>query len=123
MQTRVLIVDDMPSSRRAAIDLLERHGYSIAGEADSAAAAVAAVEQLEPDAVLLEVCLPDQNGFQVAARMTQARPTLAVLLTSASFDDDYFELAHKSGARGFVHKSLLPQTELTRYWPSADCGS
>ena len=113
--TRVVIVDEAPAFRRAARELLERRGYAVAAEADSAKAAIAAVERFAPDAVLLDVDLRDANGFDVCARLTHERPDLAVLLVSA-YDDDCFPFVGASGARGFVPKSELASVELDRFW-------
>jgi DNA-binding NarL/FixJ family response regulator len=121
---RVLIVDDQPSFRRLARELLERRGYSVVGEADSAAAAVDAAERLAPDAVLLDVRLGDGNGFEVSDALTRASPAHAVLLVS---NNDYCD-CHRvkdSGARGFVLKSRLAATDLAEFWPTpaASCDS
>jgi DNA-binding NarL/FixJ family response regulator len=98
--------------------LLERRGYTVAGEADRGAIVSDLVERLEPDAVLLDVHLPDDNGFKLAARLTGARPELAVLLTSVDFDHGFYVRAEASGARGFVPKAQLAQAELAVYWPT-----
>ena len=80
------------------------------------AQAIAFVERLAPDAVLLDVRLPDANGFELAARLSRARPALAVLLTSGNFDPSFYALADRSGARGFVPKERLALVDLTRFW-------
>ena len=87
--------------------LLERRGYAIAGEASCAASAIESVERLAPDAALVDIHLPDATGFEVAARLTEAHPELAVLLTSFDFDRQFYALADVSGARGFVPKDQL----------------
>jgi DNA-binding NarL/FixJ family response regulator len=115
----VLIVDDASSFRAVMRQLLERRGYAVAGEADCGATASDLVEQLEPDGVLIDVDLPDENGFELAARLTGARPGLAVLLTSVQFDHSFYGQAQLSGARGFVPKTQLAQVELAMYWPNA----
>jgi CheY-like chemotaxis protein len=115
----VLIVDDAPGFRRVARELLEQRGYIVAGEADCAAAALEAAERLAPDAVLLDVRLPDGHGFEVAARLTRAESPPAVLLVSVDPHDGRDELVEASGARGFVSKAQLVRAELTRFWPSA----
>ena len=79
---RVLIVDDSAAFRSAVRALLTRRGYLVVGEADTAARAVEAAERLAPDAVLLDVHLPDGSGFELSAALTDADPDLAVLLTS-----------------------------------------
>ena len=114
---RVLIVDDQPVFRRAARRLLGARGYVVVAEADCAAAALEAVEQLEPDAVLLDVRLGDESGFEVARALTRCDPAVAVLLVSVTDHGDGDEQAHACGARGFLPKKWLAVTDLERYWP------
>jgi len=116
---RVLLVDDSPPFRSVARELLGRRGYVVASEVDCAAAAMEAAALIAPDAGLIDVHLPDQNGFELAARLTHAHPALAVLLMSADYDDNFYALAEVSGARGFVPKCQLAQVELARFWPSS----
>ena len=70
VRTRVLIVDDHQPFRATARELLEEAGYVVAGEAADAAEALAAVAADAPDAVLLDVQLPDDDGFAVATALT-----------------------------------------------------
>jgi DNA-binding NarL/FixJ family response regulator len=119
---RVLIVDDEPSFRRAARALLELRGYVIVGEAGSAASAVESVECLAPDAVLLDVRLGDDNGFDLASILTRAWPELAVLLISS---DDYRScdaLIQDSGARGFALKCELAKVDFAEFLLSPAAG-
>jgi DNA-binding NarL/FixJ family response regulator len=64
--TTVLIVDDHPSFRASARALLQAEGFEVVGEAEDGARALQAVEELRPDVVLLDVQLPDLDGFEVA---------------------------------------------------------
>lgn len=114
---RVLIVDDAQCCRRVMCELLERRGYLVAGEAEGVAAALRLAESVDADAALLDIHLPDGNGFELAAELMRSRPKIAVLMTSGEFDDRFYALADASGARGFVPKSQLAQVELARYWP------
>jgi DNA-binding NarL/FixJ family response regulator len=110
---RVLIVDDARSFRESARNLLQARGYAVVGEADSVQAARRAVADLAPDAVLLDVNLPDGNGFQLAAELTSAEPGLSILLVSAC------DHSHEpSAAIGFLEKSRLAKVDLTRFFPS-----
>ena len=114
---RVLIVDDSSCFRRAARALLERRGYEVVGEVAGAEAAVEAVAGLAPDAVLLDVVLPDGSGFGVCSAITATQPAPAVLLVSSEDFGACFGLAEQCGARGFVLKSRLGQCDLSNFWP------
>lgn len=116
---RVLIIDDSPTCRAVIRELLEWRGYRVAGEAASAAAGIELVERLSPEAVLLDVHLPDGNGFEVAAHLRDHHPRLAVLLTSIDFQSRFYALASLSGARGFVPKNQLAEVQFELFWSAA----
>jgi CheY-like chemotaxis protein len=97
MAPSVLIVDDHPSFRAMARALLASEGYTIVGEAVDGASALVAARELRPEVVLLDVQLPDMDGF--------AAP--AVVLTSSREASDFGPLIGESGARGFVPKGDL----------------
>jgi DNA-binding NarL/FixJ family response regulator len=99
--------------------VLERRGFTVVGEADSAATAKAAIARLAPDAVLVDIRLPDADGFELCAALTRADPQLAVLLASADRGPPSAERVQASGARGFVLKSRLAATDLTQFWPGS----
>jgi CheY-like chemotaxis protein len=113
---RVLIVDDSAPFRRAARELLRQRGYVVVGEAGSVAAARDAFPRIAPDALLLDVRLPDGCGFELAASLVHAQPNLAVLLVSANDPPARDERVSVSGARGFVLKSCLGAAPLDRFW-------
>src|SRR5947209_14838841 len=83
MAKTILIVDDHPSFRASARRMLEADGYEVVGEAVDGASAIDAVRELAPDVVLLDVRLPDTDGFQVAARLAANGATPAIVLTSS----------------------------------------
>jgi DNA-binding NarL/FixJ family response regulator len=104
----ILIVDDHPSFRSTAKVLLQAEGFEVVGEAQDGDSAVKAAQELRPDVVLLDVQLPDFDGFEVArrlARMNCGSP--AVILTSSRDAADFGPLVEQSGARGFVPKAEL----------------
>jgi DNA-binding NarL/FixJ family response regulator len=103
----VLIVDDHPSFRANARALLEAEGFEVVGEAEDGASALRAVAELRPQLVLLDVQLPDIDGFEVAARLTNGGGGPAVVLVSSRDGSDFGPLVTTSGACGFVPKAEL----------------
>jgi DNA-binding NarL/FixJ family response regulator len=104
---RVLIVDDHPSFRASARVLLEAEGFNVVGEAVDGASALTEAGRLQPEIVLLDVQLPDIDGFDVAARLTGHDDSPVVILVSSRDSSDFGPLVSRSGARGFVPKSEL----------------
>jgi DNA-binding NarL/FixJ family response regulator len=105
--TTVLIVDDHPSFRATARALLEAEGFAVLGEAADGADALAKARTLSPDVVLLDVQLPDLDGFEVARRLAANGTLPAIVLVSSRDASDYGGLIAASGARGFVPKGEL----------------
>jgi two-component system response regulator EvgA len=108
----VLIVDDHPSFRATARLLLESEGFDVIGEAEDGTSGLLAARALGPDLVLLDVQLPDVDGFQVAAELTGDGGGPAVVLTSSRDEADFGPLVAASGARGFVPKAELSAAAL-----------
>jgi DNA-binding NarL/FixJ family response regulator len=107
MHTSVLIVDDHPSFRASARRMLEAADYRVVGEAEDGAAAIAAVPKLKPDLVLLDVQLPDLDGFEVAARLDATGECPAIVLTSSRESSDFGAAIADCPALGFVTKGEL----------------
>ena len=103
----ILIVDDHMQFRATARALLECDGFEVVGEAPTGVAGLDAAGRLHPDVVLLDVRLPDADGFDLAERLTAGEGGPAVILTSSSDDPLYPDRAVRSGARGFVAKHDL----------------
>ncbi len=108
MERTVLIVDDHPSFRASARAMLESDGFVVVGEASDGAAALAAVEALEPDVVVLDIQLPDMTGFDVCAEIERRDGTPPdIILVSSRDVADYGELISSSCACVFVAKGDL----------------
>ncbi len=108
MGRTVLIVDDHPSFRSSARAMLESEGFDVIGEAADGASALAAVDELAPDVVVLDVQLPDMSGFDVCAELVRRNAaTPEVILVSSRDVSDYGELVAASCACGFVAKGEL----------------
>jgi DNA-binding NarL/FixJ family response regulator len=101
-------VDDHPSFRATARVLLEAEGFDVVGEAADGASALTEAGRLQPEVVLLDVQLPDIDGFDVAARLTGGdNDGPVVILVSSRDSSDFGPLVMRSGARGFVPKAEL----------------
>src|SRR5437763_9220582 len=104
----ILIVDDHPSFRSTARVLLQAEGFDVIGEAADGESAVKAARELRPDVVLLDVQLPDFDGFEVARRLARTNEgSPAVILASSRDAADFGPLVEQSGALGFVPKAEL----------------
>ena len=103
----VLIVHHDPGFRRIARTLLEARGLRVAGEAADAAQARAACAEHTPDALLLDVNLPDTSGPVPARELRAAQPDLRILLTST---DD--AIGPVDGVADFVPKTELVGADL-----------
>ncbi|HEX6781741.1 MAG TPA: response regulator transcription factor [Solirubrobacterales bacterium] len=107
MPKSVLIVDDHAGFRASARRMLEASGYAVVGEAPDGEAALAAAGALAPDLVLLDVQLPDGDGFEVAARLQGLDRVPDVVLTSSRDRADFGDAVAESPARGFIAKAEL----------------
>jgi two-component system nitrate/nitrite response regulator NarL len=113
---RVLIADHDRASRAGVRMSLSGHGFEICGEADTANAAVDVAGREVPDVCLIEADLPG-GGVAAAERVFSAVPQTAVVMLSASADDERLLAAVRAGARGYLLKDMDP----TRL-PMALCG-
>jgi DNA-binding NarL/FixJ family response regulator len=103
----ILIVDDDPAFLRTATDALRKAGYEVVGSARCAADAREATRSLAPDAVLLDVNLPDGDGIALASELLGERPSIRILLTSSDSSAAPPRVVARSGAVGFMTKTDL----------------
>jgi DNA-binding NarL/FixJ family response regulator len=115
--TRVLIVDDHAPFRSIARQLLSADGFLTVGEAADGAEAIRACGELCPDLVLLDVQLPDIDGFAVAAVLTARVDPPAVVLVSSRSRTDYGSRIEDCRARGFIAKAELSGDAVRRLVP------
>jgi DNA-binding NarL/FixJ family response regulator len=102
----VLVVDDHPDVRfliRAIIADAEGDA-EVAGEADGAAAALAVIDDVDPDVVILDARMPRVDGFEAAAMILARRPDQAILLCTAWVDDEVRRRAVLAGIQACVSK-------------------
>ena len=103
----MLIVDDHEHFRRSARRLLEAGGFVLVGEAADGTTALAAVAELRPELVLLDVVLPDLDGLEVAARLAEEDPPPVVILTSSRGRAEFGPRLACSRAHGMLHNGVL----------------
>lgn len=112
MRTTVLIVDDHADFRDSASALLEAEGFAVVGAVGEGAATLAAVERLRPKVVLLDIQLPDVDGFAVADRLAAMPDPPQVVLISSRDASAYGPRVRAAAARGFLAKRELSGASL-----------
>ena len=103
----VLIVDDHASFRSLAAPMFDAEGFEVVGEAQDGEGALEAAARLRPDLVLLDVQLPDIDGFEVAWRLSLGTDGPPVILTSSRSASEYGASVAQSPALGFISKDEL----------------
>ena len=117
---RVLTVDDQDIFRAAARELVARTpGFETVGEADCGAQALAEVDALRPDLVLLDVRMPAMHGVEASRRIHAAHPEVVVVLVSADDLEDLPGDVETCGAAACVRKRDLAPRVLARVWAAA----
>ena len=112
MRRSVLIVDDHAGFRSWARALLEMQGYAVVGEAEDGVSAITLVRTVKPEVVLLDIRLPDIDGFEVTRRLAREGSEATVVLVSSRDAADYGGQLANSGAQGFIAKADLSGTAL-----------
>jgi DNA-binding NarL/FixJ family response regulator len=107
MNRTALVVDDHAGFRTSARVLLEMEGFQVVGEATDGASAVEAAVRLRPTLVLLDVQLPDAQGYDVARQIAERGVTSRIVLVSSREESDYGDQIRSSGAVGFLNKADL----------------
>lgn len=105
MSIRVLIVDDHEVVRLGLKSLFKETEIDVVGEAASGDAAIAAVTQLQPQVVLLDVRMPEVDGLTTLSRLRMESPDLRVLMLSSHDNPTYVARAVALGANGYLLKS------------------
>lgn len=116
MPVSVLIVDDDHAFRRTARELLGARGYAVVGEAGDCNEAIAAARRLRPDAMLIDVQLPDGHGHELARELSREGVTARMLLTSSDPEAVDADLVEQVGVAGFVPKVELATANLDAYF-------
>ena len=104
---RVLIVDDNAGFRRQIRALLEADGFDVVGESVDGASAIDAAREIQPDLVLLDIGLPDIDGFEVARQLAANGHSPGVVLTSSRDAGAFGPRVHASDVLGFIAKDEI----------------
>jgi DNA-binding NarL/FixJ family response regulator len=109
MTLRCVIVDDSPDVPRAASEFLEGEGVAVVSVATTGDEAVALMEELEPDVMLVDIVLGPESGFDLVRRLVQSVATAGrrTILISTHDEADFADLIAASPAIGFLPKSQL----------------
>lgn len=113
MGPTVLIVDDHADFRSLARELLEADGFQVVGDAADGESALRASRRLRPEVVLLDVQLPDTDGFAVAGALALGPEPPSVVLVSSRRAADYGPRVEAAAVRGFLTKDALTAAALT----------
>jgi two-component system invasion response regulator UvrY len=114
---RVLTVDDHATFRQAATALIAAtDGFEAVGVARSGLEAVVAAERLSPDLILMDIGLPDIDGYEAARRIAVFRPAALIVLISVADEALAGDPTERCGAAAFVRKEDLRPALLRDLW-------
>jgi DNA-binding NarL/FixJ family response regulator len=110
----ILVVDDDAAVRGLVVRILRSWGHAVIGEAGSVAEALACAEALQPDTVLVDIGLPDGDGFSLTRQLRDKSWAMRVVLFSSDADRANVAAAERAGAIGFLPKDELASPALQR---------
>ena len=111
---RLLLVDDHPIVRFGLSSLLGlQHDMMIAGVAESGSAALALLQSMPIDVVLLDLRMPDLSGIETLKRIREVAPKARSIILSSFEYDEEINSAVKAGAQGYIHKQASAEDIVT----------
>ena len=102
---KVLIVDDHEVVRHGLKTAIQAHGYEVAAVAGSINEAQAFMAQTNPDAIIIDINLPDGSGFELVTWARKLSPIIAIIVLTLNDGADYVRAAKNAGANAFIVKS------------------
>ncbi len=109
MAKRLLIADDSALIRRMIAEVLTQSGWQVVGEAGNGAEAVEKYKQLRPDAVTLDIVMPETDGLYALDGILAFDPNARVVVVSALNQTKLITEAIRKGAYDFIAKPFLPE--------------
>ena len=104
---KVLVVDDHPIFRQGLISLLQQYPeFETVGQATNGEEAVAVASEVQPDVIVMDVCMPGGDGIAATTALQQTSPKVKVIIVTVSDKDEDLFAAIKAGARGYLLKSV-----------------
>jgi DNA-binding NarL/FixJ family response regulator len=114
---RILIVDDHAVVRRGVRDLLEQsRTVEVCGEAVDGRDAVAKASELKPDAIVMDISMPNLNGLEATREIRSAFPEIDIVILTQHDSPEMMRQARSAGARGYVVKSAISADLITCLW-------
>ncbi|MGI6552500.1 MAG: response regulator [Clostridia bacterium] len=104
MGKRILIVDDAAFMRMMIRDILTKHGFEVAGEAENGTVAVNLYKELKPDLVTMDITMPEMDGISAVKAIRQIDPEAKIIMCSAMGQQMMVMEAIQAGARDFIVK-------------------
>ncbi len=118
---RVLIVDDQLPFRLAAAAVVgATDTFQVVGAVDSAERALADIEELRPDLVLMDVNMPGLGGVAASRRLRDEHPDVMVVLLSSYDEAEFADLTDDCGAAAYIPKSAFGPERLVETWRAAE---
>src|SRR5258708_1566195 len=105
MKIRVLLADDHKILREGLRSLLElQEGMKVVGEAETGRSTVQYARELHPDVVVMDITMPDLNGFEATRQIVSELPSIRVLALSMHADKQHIAKMFNAGAVGYLRK-------------------
>lgn len=112
--TTVVIADDEPLMRRVIKSALDEINCDVVGEAENGSEALAAVNRHNPDLILLDIQMPNQNGIKTLKQILEARPEAYILMLTSVDDNQTINECILAGARDYLRKTIPLEEMMTR---------
>ena len=116
----ILVVDDDASVRGLLVRILRSGGHAVVGEAGSVADALDRAQALRPDVALVDIGLPDGDGFSLTRQLRALPWAMHIVIFSSDADRTNADAAARAGAVGFLPKDELSSLALERLIGQAD---
>jgi two-component system, NarL family, response regulator NreC len=102
---RILIADDSSVLRRVLREILKsRPRFKICGKASNGTETIEKAKELKPDLIILDLSMPDMNGFEAAQQIFKSSPSTPILIFSVHFTEELLQEARRIGIRGYIQK-------------------